>query len=308
MQIQQLFGFSAISSAMIIAASTAFAQAGGDGYSAEGYAQAGVYWDGSDWRPYVLGTGRLDVPFSGDGSMPAMGFELSFSGAKDEVFEDYTVFPVFYFGVGNTRVSLGLPDSAMSRADLGRDLGKPYGSFGLYLSDELWAGYGPWQQYFNSYSPGVRIDGRIGGLDVSASYLYETDTGVPNIAVAARYDFAGGLSVSGAAEVATGVPYPTGYFLGVAKDAGPVRYSLQYGRLSLVADDYASGYVEYDISDGLIVGASGVKYFGSTYYLVGVDARYQLDDFSLDGSYLTGGVMADDAGVVTANFAIGMDF
>ena len=285
------------------------AQSAPDGYSADGYAQAGVFWDGSDWKPYALGKGWLDVPFPGGDSIPGMGFELSFSGLSTGTGQASTVFPAFYFGVGNTRFSLGLPQSAFEGAGFRRDMASPYGPVGLELDALLQGSYATLAQYSDIYSPGVRVDGKIGDLETSASYLYDTTNGVRSVAVSARYGNTGGVSVSGAAEVATdGASSMNSYFLGVEKDAGAMRYGVKLGSSMFISDEYASGYIEYDISDRLTAGATGMMIIGTPDYIVGVDARYDLGDFSLNGSYLTGGVMADDTGVVTANFAIGMDF
>jgi len=309
MQARRLFGISALSSAMLLGASIASAQGAPDGYSADGYVQAGVFWIGSDWKPYVLGKGWLDVPFPGGDSIPGMGLELSFSGVGSDTGQVSAVFPAFYFGIGNTKVSLGLPRSAFDDAGLRRDMASPYGPLGLELDAILRGSYATQVQYSDIYSPGVRIDGKIGNLEASASYLYDRTNGVRSAAVSARYDNTGGVSVSGAVEVATdGMTSVNSYLLGVEKDAGAMRYGLQYGKAMLSIDKFASGYIEYDISDRLTAGATGLKVIGTPGYLVGVDARYDLGDFSLDGSYLTGGVLADDTGTVTANFSIGMDF
>ncbi len=309
MQLRQMLGVSLLSSVVLLGASMATAQGAPGGYSADGYAQAGVSWDGSEWGSYALGKGWLDVPFPGGDWVPGMGLELSFSGLSTGTGQASAIFPAFYFGVANTRVNLGLPQSAFERGGFRRDMAAPYGPVGLELDVFLRGSYATMAQYSDIYSPGVRVDGKIGDLDASASYLYDTTSGVRSIAVSARYGNMGGVSILSAAEVATdGVSSMNSYFLGVEKDGGPMRYGLQYGSSMFVGGEYASGYVEYTVSDRLTAGATGMMLIGSPDYMVGVDARYDLGDFSLNGSYLTGGVLANDTGVFMANFAIGMDF
>ncbi len=309
MLVRQPFVISALSSAVLLGASIASAQDASDGYWVDGYAQAGVFWDGSDWKPYALGKGWLDIPFPGGGSMPEMGLGLSFSGLTSDGLQASAVFPAFYFGAGNTRVSLGLPRSAFDDAGIRRDMASPYGLLGLELDVILRGSYATQAQYADIYSPGVRVDGKIGNLEASASYLYDKTNGVRSAAVSARYEDTGGVSVSGAVEIVTdGVTSVNSYLLGVEKDAGAMRYGLQYGKLMFGIDEYAIGYIEYDVSDRLTAGATGIKVIGAPGYLVGVDARYDLGEIMPGGSYLKGGVLVDENGVQTANFAIGMDF
>ncbi len=287
----------------------AAAQGAPDSYSADGYVQAGVFWDGSGWQPYALGKGWLDVPFPGDGSMPEMGLGLSFSGLTFDAAQASAVFPTFYFGTGSTKVRLGLPRSAFDDAGIRGDMASPYGPFGFELDAILLESYATQMQYADIYSPGVRVDGKIGNLEASASYLYTRAKGVRSVAVSARYGTTGGISVSGAVEVVTdGVLSENGYLLGIEKDAGAMRYGLEYGDPMLGIGEYAMGYIEYDVSDRLTVGTTGLKVIGVPGYLVGVDARYELGDIMPGGSYLKGGVLADESGVQTANFAIGMGF
>ena len=287
----------------------AAAQGAPDGFSADGYVQAGVSWVGSDRGSYILGKGSLDVPFPGGDSLPEMGLGLSFGGLSTDSVQASYVFPTFYFGTGNTRVSLGLPRSAFDLVGFGRDMAAPYGPIGLELEAYLLESYVTLAQYSDIYMPGVRIDQKIGALDASASYLYDKGSGVRSIAASVRSPIAGRVSVFGAAEVATdGVSSMNSYFLGVEKDGGPMRYGLQYSSSMFFGGEYASGYVEYTVSDRLTAGATGMVFIGSADYLLGIDAKYQLGDFSLEGSYLTGGVLMDDTGVFAANLAIGMDF